>query len=43
VCVWVICDIDVQKEEATQKLAELTAENAKLTALLASEVRLSVL
>ncbi len=40
-CVWVICDVAVQKHEATQKLAELTAENAKLTTLLASVVGLS--
>ena len=44
VCVsCVICATDVQKLEATEKLAELTAENAKLTALLVSEVQLSAL
>ena len=40
---WAICDSDVQKHEATEKLSELTADNAKLTALLASEVGLSAL
>lgn len=42
-CIWIICDSGMQKRKATEKLAELTAENAKLTALLASEVELSAL